>query len=59
MPREKHTVSLHFTPPHPRLQHQRSFASDQITYLRVDQKTKGRRERSSPALVFRAPQLVT
>ncbi|KAF3514106.1 hypothetical protein F2Q69_00007411 [Brassica cretica] len=57
--RQKHTTSSHFTSLHPQLHHHRSSFTDNFTYLKADHKTKERRERSLPALILRAPQLVT
>ncbi|KAH0893303.1 hypothetical protein HID58_055732 [Brassica napus] len=56
---QKHTTSSHFTSLHPQLHHHRSSFTDNVTDLKADHKTKERRERSSPALILRAPQLVT
>ena len=57
--RQKHTTSSHFTSLHPQLHHHRSSFTDNFTDLKADHKTKERRERSLPALILRAPQLVT
>ncbi|KAF2583585.1 hypothetical protein F2Q68_00005328 [Brassica cretica] len=56
---QKHTTSSHFTSLHPQLHHHRSSFTDNFTDLKADHKTKERRERSLPALILRAPQLVT
>ncbi|WZZ45306.1 hypothetical protein YC2023_041565 [Brassica napus] len=56
---QKHTTSSHFTSLHPQLHHHRSSFTDHVTDLEADHKTKERRERSSPALILIAPQLVT
>ena len=56
---QKHTLSSHFTSLHPQLHHHHSSFTDHVTVLEADHKTKERRERSSPALILRGPQLVT
>ncbi|KAF2579665.1 hypothetical protein F2Q68_00005348 [Brassica cretica] len=56
---QRHTSSSHFTSLHPQLHHHRSSFTDHVTDLEADRKTKERRERSSPALILIAPQLVT
>ncbi|WZY98933.1 hypothetical protein YC2023_071262 [Brassica napus] len=53
------TTSSHFTSLHPQLHHHRSSLTENVTDLEADHKTKERRERSSPSLILRAPQLVT